>query len=57
LYNGKEVKVRFAQNKSVISRKFQFMIGLTLLRNPLSIDAALTDKDLGILIGFSRITE
>ena len=29
---------------------------LTLLRYPLSIDAAFTDKDLGILIGFSRIT-
>ena len=29
---------------------------LTLLRKPFSIDAAFTDKDLGILIGFSRIT-
>ena len=29
---------------------------LTLLRYPLRIDAAFTDKDLGILIGFSRIT-
>jgi hypothetical protein len=29
---------------------------LTLLRNPLRTLAAFTDRDLGILIGFSRIT-
>ena len=29
---------------------------LTLLRKPLRIDAAFTDNDLGILMGFSRIT-
>ena len=28
----------------------------TLFKKPLSIDAALTDRDLGILMGFSRMT-
>jgi len=29
----------------------------TLLRNPLSTEAAFTDRERGIRIGFSRITE